>query len=177
MTDSSQEYMARRPAPRVRSAVGIASVQDGLAWNFAAEDPRVAGLALGGTHAIEWVEGMRTTAPLYEGEWPDPTIGDMIDVAATGAAMASGRPLTREQRVTDATRIYGRGIQEILLWWVHLGCRRPLWTIAGVDPDDVITMCVGQVAEDLDLAATHASEHAFPYDPVRRLIPPAGHVP
>jgi hypothetical protein len=169
-----KDHTTPKPAQRARTGAEVTSVHEGLAWACAAADLRVRVLAWGGLEALRWVEGTSAHAPFVVEDWPDPSLDDIVEVVGVATAIAEVYQGTPPQFRTDAQRLFARGVQEILLWWLHLGCRRPSWTVEGVDPATVAVECLGQVGADLDWAAESVSEHRFPYDPVTRLVPPAG---
>jgi hypothetical protein len=138
----------------------IGSLAAALAALAATSGVRLQTLARGGQEALDWIDGRTAAAPLLALTGRE--VHDVARVTAAAGLLSAGVRWVGLPPVTDAMRIYARGVEDVLGWWLHPDAPLPPWTDGSASEADLVRRCVGLVGADLAAAGWGASDHELP---------------
>lgn len=153
-----------RPAPACRTPEDVAAARSAVERLRASGDRRLRFLAQGVEAALDWVTGASEWAPVLDVRRPRTNFRELAEVLSEAGKVAAGRVALPGQRLSDAGRITGRGVEELLAWWTLPAYPAPLWLDDGVEPAAVAAVVLGAVGSGPSTLTARVSGAAFPYD-------------
>jgi hypothetical protein len=153
-----------RPAPVCRTPEEVAEVRSAVEWLRASGDRRLRFLAQGLESALDWATGASVWAPVLDVRRPRPNLRELAGVISEAGQVAAGLVPMPGQRLSDAGRITGRGVQEMLAWWTLPAYPAPAWLDGGAAPAAFAALVLGAVGADPARLTALASSASFPND-------------
>ena len=154
-----------RPAPVCRTPQEVAAARVAVDRLKGSGDGRLRFLAQGIEAALDWVTGATAWAPVLDTGRPQPNMRELADEVEEAGRIAAGLIPFTGQRFSESGRIIGRGVQELLAWWMLPAYPAPPWLDGDLEPAALAALALGVVGADpATLTACRATRTPFPYD-------------
>lgn len=154
-----------RPAPVCRTPQEVAAARAAVDRLNGCGEHRLWFLAQGIEAALAWVTGAKEWAPVLDRCRPRPNMRELADEIEEAARIASGLIPFTGQRFSESGRIIGRGVQELLAWWMLPAYPAPLWLDGDLEPAVLAALALGVVGADpATLTACRRTRTPFPYE-------------
>jgi hypothetical protein len=127
-----------------------------------AVDVRLRTLGAGAADGLAWLSGRSSAAPLLGGLVRGRSVRDVAQVVAAAGLLSAGVRWAGLPPVTDVMRIYARGVEDVLGWWLRPGPPLPPWMDVSATEEQLVCRCVGLVGADLVAAGWARSSHELP---------------
>jgi len=162
--DEIVAWAEARPAPACRTPDDVAAARSAVDRLRGCGDRRLWHLAHGVELALDWATGASDWAPVLDTGRPRPNLRELAEVATEAGQVAAGVVPMPGQRLSDAGRITGRGVQELLAWWMLPAYPAPAWLDPDTEPAVLAALVLGAVGADPAMLTARASRAPFPYD-------------
>lgn len=158
-----------RPAAARRTPEDVAAARSAVERLRASGNRRLRFLAQGVESALDWVTGASEWAPVLDVRRPRPNLRELAEVLSEAGQVAAGRVALPGQQPSDAGRITGRGVEELLAWWTLSAYPAPAWLDGGMATAAVAAVALGAVGSDPSTLTARVSKAVFPYDVAGRI--------